>query len=215
MHLHINTDVTLKALAWVALREWLAADDFKPVARLSTVWSSTSIGQEIDRRQRQHWQWWKGEDGRGEELRELRDKIPEVWMREGWVTYEQRKVGRPRRAEHPPETIKKALRIYQDGHQGYVTDKSYQWAAGILGENTARFMTRVITVSDSINQELIREIGNEQLEGLTRAELTEIAGLPVTYTNRLVRWMLTTGEWKEVRELREGKKERRLRRVVQ
>jgi hypothetical protein len=214
MQLHINTETTLRALAWVALREWLAADDFKPVARLSKVWASTSIGQEIERRRKRHWQWWKGGDGRGEELRDLYRQIPEVWMREGWVTYEQHKVGRPRRATHPPETVMKALRIYRDGNQGSVTDKSFQWAASILGENTARYESQLITVSDSINLELLGEIGDENIDGLTRAELAETVGLPNTYTNRLVRWMLTTGEWKEVQELREGKKERRLRRVV-
>lgn len=215
MKLQIDTEATLRAMAWVVLREWLAADDYEPIARYSKVWSRTSIGKEIEERQKQHWQWWKGEDGRGEELRELKRQISSIWKKEGWVTYQQRRQGRPRRAEHSTETVRRAMSAYRDGIQRSVTDKTYKWSRSILGENTSENEPLVIAVSDRINEEIMEEIGQEQLEGMTRAELAEAIGLPPTYTNRMVRWMLASGEWEERQEQVGGKRERRIRRVNQ
>lgn len=213
MQLRIDAKATLRAMAWVALREWLAADDYEPVARYSRVWARTSIGKEIEERQTEHWQWWKGDDGRGEELRDLKKQIPSIWKEEGWVTYEQRKQGRPRGAEHSTEAVLRAMSAYRDGNQRSVTDKTYKWARSILGDNTTENEPLVIAVRDRINEEIIDEVGAENLDGTTRTELAMAIGLPPTYTNRMVRWMIASGEWEEKQEQRDGSRERRLRMV--
>lgn len=213
MNYQIDQDATLRAMAWVAIREWIASDEFETTAPWEKVWATTSIAKEIEERQKEHWQWWKGDDGRGEMLREMKKEIPRIWKEEGWVRYEQWKQGRPRRADHPTGTMKRAMSAYRDGIQRSVSDKTYQWAQSILGESLTDNMPRVITINEQIHQDIIEQIGPDIIEGMTREEIATAVQLPATYINRMVRWMMHTGEWEEVREQREGKRERRMRRV--
>jgi len=215
MNYRIDQDATLRAMAWVAIREWIASDEFETTATWDKVWATTSIGKEIEDRQKEHWQWWKGEDGRGQMLRELTKEIPRIWKEEGWVRYEQWRQGRPRRADHPTGTMKRAMSAYREGIQGSVSDKTYRWAQSILGESLTDNMPKVITINEQIHQDIIEEVGPDIIEGMTRDEIATAVQLPTKYINRMVRWMMETGEWTEVREQVEGKRERRLRRVTE
>jgi len=100
------------------------------------------------------------------------------------------------------------------GHiQRGVKDTTYKWARSILGENQTDNLPRVVTINENIHRDIIEKIGPDIIEGMTREELATAVQLPTTYINRMVRWMLRTGEWEEVREQRERKRERRIRRV--
>lgn len=205
-------DSTLRALALVALREWLAHPDWKPDEKLSKVWDSTSLGQEVRRREADHWQWWKG-DARGAQLRHLHRAIPERWEQEGWVEIKQHRQGRPRRAEHPASRVSRALSAYRDGHgEGRVTEKTYRWAESILGERNTYNEARVVTPTTKLLEELAEAAGDENLDGRTRQQLAEELNLTAALANHLTRWLQETGEWEEKQERADGKRQRVLRR---
>ena len=198
-----------RLLAWTALKEWLCSDDFKERALADFVFKHTSLGQEVEARKNEHWQWWKG-DERGKQLEHLVDKLREVWVEEGWVAFETVYDGRPRRVEYSSSTLSKARGLYRDGHQFETPDSSYRWAESVLGEKVRTRYNYVVVLSAAVYREWVEEVGGETLEGKTRSELAELLGVGKELANSLARWLASTGAWTERRD-KTGRRE--LRRV--
>ncbi len=202
----------LQRRALQTLKEWLSSERFRERAQFETAWAETSLAKEIERRRREDWQWWADDDGR--RLKELCLDIQRTWVESGWVRLETRTVGRPRVAEHPTEVLNKARRIYNEGVQGYRADSSYRWAESILGESVGNRTTKLIVIHESIHRELLEAVGEENIEGLSRLEVATVVGLSKPYTNRFVRWLVSTGKWREVRTRDVESRERVLRRAA-
>lgn len=204
----------LRELALKALSQWLSSENFKERASWKIAWAETSLAKEVERRRTaEGWQWAVGEEG--QQLKKLVQDVQRAWVENGWVRVETRRVGRPRTADYDRDTLAKARRLYREGVQGYTSDSSYAWAESVLGETTNKNPPQVIVVQESVHQELLDVVGENDLEGLTRVQIAELLGLSRSYTNRFVRWLLGTGRWKEVR-LRDGEsRERVLRRADQ
>lgn len=202
----------LRPIAWQALREWLASPNYKEKANFDVVWAATSLGQEVERRRQEHWQWWAGNEG--EALAELVKGVQQAWLDYGWVRGEQEKLGRPRTTDYPRSTLIKAHRLYGNGVQGYRPNSTYRWAESILGERSRYGPVRVIVISETVYRELLEAAGEDVLEGLTRAQVAEMLDLPKTASDRFCRWLLKGREWCEVKTKRKGgTRESVLRRV--
>ena len=202
----------LRQLAWKTLEEWLTSDNFKETAPLEVALAQTSLWKEVEERKADHWQWWKGDD-RGHELRELVRRVPQVWEEGGWATTETVVRGRPRQTKYSEATLSKARRVFADGHQGETTESTYRWAESVLGETVRQRSVYLVVLSASVYREFAEAAGAEVLEGITREELAEELDLTKTLANRLVRWLVSTGEWRLTRTEQRGKTRRELRRV--
>jgi transposase len=186
----------------------LCSDDFKERAVADFVFEHTSLGQEVEARKKEHWQWWKG-DERGKQLQHLVHRVPKVWEEEGWVAFETTYDGRPRTVEYNSATLSRAHSLYRDGHQFETPDSSYNWARSVLGETVRTHYRYVVVLSTAVYREWFDEVGAETVEGKTRGELAELLGVSKGLANSLVRWLVSTGTW----ELRKNNSRRELRRV--
>ena len=186
-----------RLLAWTTLKEWLCSEDFKVRATFKFACQRTTLWQEVNARQAEHWHWWQGE--RGRELQRLLRRIPEVWQEQGWATFETTWDGRPRRAEYSESTLRKARQIYRDGHQFETPDSSYRWAESVLGETVRKHYTYLVVVSASVYREWFEEVGEGAVEGKTREEVAELLGVAKPLANELCRWITSTGNWKVVK----------------
>ena len=82
-----------------------------------------------------------------------------------------------------------------------------------MGETVNNNPTQLVVVHESVHQALLDAVGADELVGLTRAQVAELLGLTKKYSYRFVRWLVATGEWKEVRTKDGTTRERVLRRV--
>ena len=135
-------------------------------------------------------------------------------MENGWVRVETRRLGRPRSADYSVETLNKARRATNFGQgQGYKPDSSFKWGESVLGETVNNNPAQLVVIHESVHKALLDGAGADELVGLTRAQVAELLGLTKKYSDRFVRWLLGTGEWKEVRTKDGTTRERVLRRV--
>lgn len=201
-------------LAWTCFKEWLVSSRFADKAPLKVALEQTSLWKEVETRKAEHWQWWRG-DSRGQELRHLLRRVPEVWQEEGWATTETVVRGRPRRSEYNSETVSRALRVYAEGHQRETSQSTYRWAESVLGETVRASTVYLVVVSASVFREFVDAVGEGELDGRTREELAERLGLSKPLANRVVRWLLSTGEWELKRGRTGEERKRELRRVKQ
>lgn len=210
--LHDLQGPQLREQALLSLAEWLASDNFKARAPLSKVWAETSLGREMARRWKEHGVWGAGEDGR--QLKLLAHDIQRVWVENGWVQLESRRLGRPRSAEYSIEVLNKARRLTNYGSgQGYRADSSFRWGESVLGETVNNNPTQLVVIHESVHKALLDAVGADNLVGLTRAQVAELLGLTKKYSDRFVRWLVGTGGWKEI-QVRDGtQRERVLTRV--
>ena len=201
-------------LAWTCFKEWLVSENFADRAPLEVALAETSLWKEVEERKADHWQWWKGDD-RGHELRELVRRVPQVWEEEGWATTETVVRGRPRRTEYSHVTLSKAHKVFAEGHQHETTQSTYKWAESVLGETVRQRSVYLVVVSASVYREFVDAVGEGELAGRTREELADRLSLSKPLANRLVRWLVSTGEW-ELKRSRNGEERKRvLRRVKQ
>lgn len=201
-------------LAWTCFKEWLVSENFADRAPLVVALSQTSLWKEVEERKADHWHWWSGDD-RGPELRELVCRVPQVWEEEGWATTETVVRGRPRQTEYSEATLSKARRSYAEGHQGETPERTYKWAESVLGETVRQRTVYLVVVSASVYREFVDAVGEGELENRTREELADRLGLSKPLANRLVRWLLSTGEWELKRSRNSEERKRVLRRVKQ
>ena len=82
-----------------------------------------------------------------------------------------------------------------------------------MGETVNNNPAQLVVIHESVHKALLDAAGAEELVGLTRAQVAELLGLTKKYSDRFVRWLLGTGEWKEVRTNDGVARERVLRRV--
>lgn len=82
-----------------------------------------------------------------------------------------------------------------------------------MGETVNNNPTQLVVVHESVHEALLDAAGADELLGLTRAQIAELLGLTKKYSDRFVRWLVATGEWKEVRMKDATTRERVLRRV--
>jgi hypothetical protein len=202
----------IRRRALQTLREWLASDNFRSRAPLNEVWAETSLGEEVRRRQEETGAWWSGEEG--EQLKQLCDDVRRCWVENGWVRVETRRLGRPRSADYSVETLNKARRATNFGQgQGYRADSYFRWGESVLGETVNNNPAQLVVIHESVHKALLDGAGADELVGLTRAQVAELLGLTKKYSDRFVRWLLGTGEWKEVRIKDGTTRERVLRRI--
>ena len=204
--------IELQETALKELKAWLSSENFRESADYDTIIKSTSMGHTKRKLAEEGRSWWSGEEG--EKLVQLINDIVETWIKRNWLRVEKKVLGRPRKAEYSREVLNKAWRLYNYGRpQGYRTDGSYKWAESVLGESIRKTSTKFFVVFETVNRELLERLGADKVEGLSRTELAQKLELSKSYTNRLVRWLLNSGEWKEVRT-RDGKRrDRVLRRI--
>ena len=202
----------IRRRALQTLREWLASDNFRSRAPFDEVWAETSLGKEVRRRQEETGAWWSGEQGA--QLKQLCDDVRRCWVENGWVRVETRRLGRPRTVEYSVEILNKARRATNFGQgQGYKPDSSFKWGESVLGETVNNNPAQLVVIHESVHKALLDAAGAEELVGLTRAQVAELLGLTKKYSDRFVRWLVATGEWKEVRTKDGTTRERVLRRV--
>lgn len=202
----------LQELALKALTQWLCSDNFRPRAPFSEVWAVTSLGREMTRRREEYGVWRSGDEGG--QIKRLAHDVQRTWVENGWVRLESRRLGRPRSAEYSSEVLNKARRLTNYGRgQGYRADSSFRWAESVLGETVNNNPTQLVVVHESVHEALLDAAGADELLGLTRAQIAELLGLTKKYSDRFVRWLVATGEWKEVRIKDATTRERVLRRV--
>ena len=202
----------LEEIALKALSQWLASDKFRSRAPFNEVWAETSLGKRMKRRQDETGAWWSGEEGA--QLKQLCDDIRSCWVKNGWVRVETRRLGRPRSADYSVETLNKARRATNFGQgQGYRADSYFRWGESVLGETVNNNPAQLVVIHESVHKALLDGAGADELVGLTRAQVAEVLGLTKKYSDRFVRWLVATGEWKEVRTKDGTTRERVLRRV--
>jgi hypothetical protein len=193
--------------------EWVASDNFKVAASHGEVYAETSIGKTFLSLQAED-QFWK--DGEYQSVRRVVEGVVEFWIEEKWVSVETTKNGRPRRAEHSPKLVSKALRytdlpfVVTDGEEE-VHYKSVKWSKSILGESSVKTWVRLVVIKDSLFKEIYKQSGAEFWTGHTKEEIAETLGLPKKFVNEMCRWLVESGDWRIVSTRREGKSRRELR----
>jgi hypothetical protein len=202
-----------KHFALRTMFEWVASDNFKVAATYGEVYAETIIGKTFLSLQAED-QFWK--DEKYQSVREVVDGIVEFWIDENWVAVETTRKGRPRRAEHSPKIVSKALRytdlpfVVTDGEEE-VHYKSVKWSKSILGETVTQTWVRLVVMKDNLFKEIYKKTGSEFWTGCTKEEIAGTLGLPKTFVNEMCRWLVETGSWKLVRTTRGGKTRRELR----
>ena len=187
----------LKEIAFRTLREWLCCNDFRGRSPIEEALDTTWLGRAIqDLKERKGWQWYKSEEGRY--LQQLKKEVIDTWLENGWVQLSCPRLGRRRVAEYSSNTIRKAMAIWNNGCQGYVSDSSWSWAGSVLGENSNKNKLFIITLTDEVFGEVYRQIDHKDLDGSTREELAVILDLPKRVANHFMRYLVQSDEWKVV-----------------
>lgn len=207
-------DLQERNFAWTCFKEWLLSPIFQNRAPLEVAMGETSLFKEIERRKETHWQWWRGDD-RGNQLRHLLKRVPEIWEEEGWASTETIYRGRRRKSEYASSVISAAQAIYHDGHQFELNESTYRWAQSVLGETVRQNTIYLVTISTSVYREYLESIGPQAVEGKTRDELVIELGFPKPLINDFVRWILSTGDWEDKQRRVKGERRRELRRIEQ
>lgn len=212
LHTTITTTLEgdLREIAFRSLREWLCCSDFRSRAPIETALDRTWLGQAIhDLEAQVGWQWYKTEEGR--HLHQLRKKVVDLWIENGWVRVESPRLGRRRVADYSSQTIKKAMSIWNNGCQGYVSDSTWKWAGSVLGENSNRNKLFVVTLTEQVFEKVYQQVDPENLDGWTREQLATVLDLPKRLANHFVRYLVETHGWSVRETTRQGVKCRVLR----
>jgi hypothetical protein len=207
------SDSQRKHFALRTMFEWIASDNFKVAATYGEIYAETSLGRTFLSLQAED-QFWKDEKYLA--VRTVVEGVVDFWIDNNWVSEETKKNGRPRRAEHSPRRVSKALKYVNlpfsvtDGEEE-VHYKSVKWSKRILGEAVTETWVRLVVIKDSLFKEVYGQTGTEFWTGHTKEEITETLGLPKTFVNEMCRWLVESGKWKLVRTTRGGKTRRELR----
>jgi hypothetical protein len=203
-------EADLSQIAFRTLMEWLCCSEFRSRAPLAEVLFGTWLGQaEIKLNEAVGWQWYKTEEGRF--LQTTKRRALDLWLESGWVRMERPRLGRPRVTEYSSGTLRKAMSIWNNGCQGFVSDATWSWACSVLGENSNKNKLFVILLPDNVFEELYKRVTLAELEGLTREELAEVLDLPKRLANQFVRYLVDQQGWSVRETTRRGIKCRVLR----
>jgi hypothetical protein len=195
------------------LQEWLCSPNFKDKATYDEISSETTAGKHF-LSFRQEDQYWK--DPNYVKARELMKNIYDYWKEHKWVYEQTTRNGRPRRAEHSPQTISKALKyanppfLVQDSEED-VLYRSVKWSRSILGESSTESWIRLVVLPENIFKQIYRKAGVEYFTGKTREEITEMLHLPKPFVNEFCRWLQNSGHWEVKIRRVNGEKRREMR----
>ena len=199
----------LKELAFRTLQEWLCSKNFRQKAESHLVRRETTLGQEWLRRYNEsQMPWWDEETVR---LGRIWKDLLECWCKYRWARFERARRGRPRTAQYPESTLRKARRIYV-GAQGYRPDSTWKWAQSVLGESTVHAKTYLVVLHEGVHEELYTKLDPDDLDGLTRDEVAFLLDLPKKFANHFVRYLVVYKGWEVVKARCAGGTKRILRR---
>jgi hypothetical protein len=202
-----------KYFAWETIIEWIVSDNFKVAATYGEIYAETALGRMFLSLQAED-QFWKDEKYLA--VRTVVEGVVDFWIDNNWVSVETTKNGRPRRAEHSPKRVSKALKyvdlpfVVSDGEEE-VHYKSVKWSKRILGETVTETWVRLVVIKDNLFKEVYRQTKTEFWTGHTKEEIAETLGLPKSFVNEMCRWLVESGNWKLVRTTRGGRTRRELR----
>lgn len=202
----------LEELALRALRGWLSSDNYRRREVWHKCFDDTFVGKALEEREAD---WSYAGPWNTKALWKLKGDLAGVWEKNGWVSYEQPKLGRPRQADYSEATLRKARSVYNDGCQGFVSDKQWGWAKSVLGENSNKNQTFYLLVTPKVHEELVSRLDQDDLEGLTREEVAELLDLPKKFANGFVRHLLEHHGWQLATTKLERSTKRVLRRAQQ
>jgi hypothetical protein len=195
-----------QAFAVQTLQEWICSENFKEKATHLEIARETTLGQRYISYTEED-QYWKDNDYR--KVRDLLWKVYDYWKEQEWAYEETTRNGRPRRVEHHPTTVSKAMRysdlpfIVTDGEE-VTLYKSIKWSRSILGQSTTQVWVKLVTIKENVFKQIYGQIGLDYFVGKTREELSESLHLPKPFVNELCRWLERTGNWEVKRRKVKG-----------
>ena len=186
-----NREKQVQRRALRAVLEWLTSDDYKDEARWNvvrgtfTVWNTV---RDVDylyvhllkEEKLQQWQTWK----------ETEDALKNSsWFRGEWRT-----LGRPRTRDFSPKQERAAQRR-EEQYGWVVSERAAKDLRRVAGESQ-RGSEWVVTLTDNVWRDLLKQTDPETLEGRTRDELATLLKVNRKVTNSFVRYLLSNG-WRE------------------
>lgn len=195
-----------QAFAVQTLQEWICSENFKEKATHLEIARETTLGQRYIACTEED-QYWKDNDYK--KVRDLLWKVYGYWVEQEWAYEETTRNGRPRRADHHPAVVSKAMRytdlpfIVTDGGEATLY-KSVKWSRSILGQSSTQVWVKLVTIKENVFKQIYGQTGLDYFVGKTRDELSESLHLPKPFVNELCRWLERTGSWEVKRRKVKG-----------
>ena len=184
-----DLDELLQLQALQAVLEWLTSEEYAERANWETVYKTWTVWKEdnaID----------KSEKRTEEELQKERtlEETKDAVRKLGWFRFDYATVGRPRTRDFSPKQERAAQRR-EEQFGWVVSERAAKDLRRVAGESQRENLW-VVTLTENVWRDLLKQTDPATLEGRTRDELTTQLKLTKKVTNSFVRYLLSNG-WRE------------------
>ena len=194
-----NIDELLKLQALQAVLEWMTSEEYAERANWKTVYQTWTVWKE-DNAFDKSVKRTEEELQKERTLEETKDAVKKL----GWFRFDYATIGRPRTRDFSPKEQRAAQRR-EEQYGWVVSERAAKDLRRVAGESQ-RENCWVVTLTENVWRDLLKQTDPATLEGRTRDELTTQLKLTRKVTNSFVRYLLSNG-WRESKGPRsEGRK---------
>ena len=184
-----NFDERTKRRALKSVLEWMTSEEYAERANWKTVYQTWTVWKEdnaIDKSEKRT----EEELQKERTLEETKDAVKKL----GWFKFDYATIGRPRTRDFSAKQERAAQRR-EEQYGWVVSERAAKDLRRVAGESQRENLW-VVTLTENVWRDLLKQTDPATLEGRTRDELTTQLKLTRKVTNSFIRYLLSNG-WRE------------------